>query len=107
MSVLVETVDAEGNIGFGQGEDVDVRIIEYDGASNVTDLSVQDRYITLYGSYTLKKPLVTDPDNATGKRILITFPELDQVVYSSCKFTVTDETSGSPIILWEGFVYRR
>lgn len=105
MTLFLETVDAEGNIGFGVGEDVDIRIIEYDGAGNVVNIPSQNRSFTIYGQFTLQKSVEDDPDNPTGGRILLTYEEL-KIVYSSCKFALFDPANPS-LNLWEGYIYRR
>jgi hypothetical protein len=104
MATLLETVDANGNIWFGMGEGLDIRILERDDAGTEIDISSLARFFSIQGGFRIE--LVDDPDNPLGRRILIEDGDLN-FIKSTAQFSYTDNSGVVAITLWEGFIRRR
>lgn len=98
-------VDGNGNISFNRDEGLILPIFETDEAGEVIDISELPRYFSIQGGR-LYKELGADPDNATGRRLVLTTAEL-KVVQSTASFTYLDTQGLVPISLWEGIIYER
>lgn len=103
MSVQIDTVDSDGNIQLGSAEGLDIRITETDDQGTV-DISGMGRVFQVDGLGSF--PLVIDPDNATGARVLLSINQL-QPLGASSRFYLNDTDGLNPITLWEGYIFRR
>lgn len=105
MPVVAPPVDENGDISFNLDEGLIIPLREVDASGEEIDISGLTRYFTI-GHGKLRVEVGLDPNNAKGKRLVLTTEQLSAVQGLS-GFSYTDEDNVVPIALWEGKIYER
>ena len=106
MATLIPPpVDEDGNISFNRVEGITLPIREKDNSGGWVDISGAQRYFSMFAGG-FRKSLDLDPDNAEGRRLLLTTAELAGIS-STAPFAITDEDGLVPVVIWEGTIYER